>query len=85
MGNLASSPQMPDLSISLFRVMFLVSFMASQASSSFPPTGYSGPLGGRAAAGSHQLLSQLHSPAEAAQETVTAQALANGSHISDFW
>lgn len=35
--------------------------------------GHSGPLGGGAAAGSDQLLSQLHGTAEVAQETVMAQ------------
>lgn len=48
-------------------------------------SGHSGPLGGGAAAGSDQLLSQLHGTAEAAQETVTAQLYASGNHDTDFW
>lgn len=79
---------MPDLNVPLLQVMF------SGGSSTFlippsPPTGHSGPPGGRAAAGSNKLLSQLHGAAEAAQETVRAQAnvshvTANGSHVPDF-
>lgn len=41
--------------------------------------GHSGPLGGGAAAGSDQLLSQLHGTAEAAQEKVTAQVYVSGN------
>lgn len=86
-GSLFCPPQMPDLNVPLLQVMFLGGLHGGSSiflTPPSPPAGHSGPLGGRAAAGSNQLLSQLHGAAEAAQETVTAQAHANGSHITDF-
>ena len=86
MGSRFSSPQMPDLNVPLLQVMFSGGLHRRSSfflTPPFPPAGHSGPLRGRAAAGSNQLLSQLHGAAEAAQETVMAQACANGSHITD--
>lgn len=77
------SPQMPGLNGPLLQIMFLGGLPGK--SSIFltplsPPLGHSGPLGRRAAAGPHQLLSQLHGTAEAAQETVMSRAHEKGSH-----
>lgn len=84
---LFSPPQMPDRKVSRFQFMYLGGLLGR--SSIFlapsPPSGHPGPLGRRTAAGSDQLLSQLHGTAEAAQETVMARTHANGSYITDCY